>query len=335
VTTELFAVVSGLDRVTVASAVPPACWRPPDTPAPATREGGDVLIETGPWQPRCGARHFVPAFSVLTPEAYSVRFELCALVGGRWSPWVATATVGGAAFPSPVEGTPELEAQIDLWLTPIPAESVRLRLRLRAAEPAAVLGAPWLVTLSASDLAPPDTIAAAGRARLAVPPLSQVVEGGALGPRICSPTSVAMVLGYLGIGDHAGRLAAEVLHPGLDLYGVWPAAICAAGRRGVLGYLLRFPGWAAAAWCLEHGLPVIASVRYRAGELTGAAIAETSGHLLVLTGYEDGHVLVNDPAAATTAAVPRRYRQEELARVWLERAGVGYVLFKPPRPGSR
>jgi hypothetical protein len=264
---------------------------------------------------------------VLSLSDYSVRFELSALVAGRWSPWVGTATVGAASFPGLAERTPELAAQVDLWLTPVPAERVRLRLRLRAADPAALLQAPWLLTLSASDLAPADTTALAGRARLAVPPLSQVVEGGARGSRICSPTSVAMVLASLGLVADTDRLAADVFHPGLDLYGVWPAAICAAARRGALGYLLRFPDWAAAAWCLEHGLPVIASVRYGAGELGGAAIAETSGHLLVLTGYEDGQVLVNDPAAPTVAAVPRRYRHEELARVWLERAGVGYVLF--------
>ena len=97
----------------------------------------------------------------------------------------------------------------------------------------------------------------------------------------------------------------------------------------MLGYLLRFPDWTSASWCLAHGLPIIASVHYAAGELAGAAVAETAGHLLVLTGYENGEVLVNDPAAARPSAVPRRYRRDELIRVWLERAGVGYVLFRP------
>jgi hypothetical protein len=71
----------------------------------------------------------------------------------------------------------------------------------------------------------------------------------------------------------------------------------------------------------------VASVRYGAGELTGAAAPETPGHLLVLTGWDGEDVLVNDPAAPTPASVGRRYRRDELERVWLERTGVGYVIF--------
>jgi hypothetical protein len=164
-----------------------------------------------------------------------------------------------------------------------------------------------------------------------VPALSQVEADATLGARICSPTSVAMVLGYWGRPAAPTVLAAEVFHPGLDIYGVWPAAVRAAAARGVAGYLLRFPDWSAARWCLDRGIPIVASVRYGAGELTGAAVAATPGHLLVLVGWDDGHVLVNDPASPTAAGVPRRYDADEFGRVWLARGGVGYVLFDPAR----
>jgi hypothetical protein len=243
---------------------------------------------------------------------------------------VSTVTVGSDGFaPLPTEA-PGLRADVDVFVVTPPAEQVRMRLRLRADDVEGLLMEPWLLTLSACDLAPAEPAAApVSSARLTVPALSQMREGGALGARVCSPTSVAMVLAYLGAPESVPRLAAEMFHPALDIYGVWPAAICAAGRRGVLGYLLRFPDWAAARWCLDRGLPIIASVRYTAGELSGAAVADTPGHLLVLTGYEGEDVLVNDPAAPDTATVPRRYRLAQLTRVWLERAGVGYVLFRP------
>src|SRR2546430_10460405 len=151
--------------------------------------------------------------------------------------------------------------------------------------------------------------------------------------RICSPTSVAMVLAYWSARVEVASLAREIFPPGLDRYGVWPAALRAAGRYGVAGYLLRFPDWPSAAWCLTQGLPVIASVRYGAGELAGAAVPETTGHLLVLTGYEGDAVLVNDPAAATAASVARRYRLDQPCRAWLERARRGDVLLPaPPSP---
>jgi hypothetical protein len=152
----------------------------------------------------------------------------------------------------------------------------------------------------------------------------------AIARRICSPVCVAMVLDFWRRPVAPAALAAEMFHPGTDLYGVWPAAVMAAGRRGIAGYLLRFPDWSSAAWCLEQGIPVIASIRYAAGELTNAAVPETSGHLVVLTGIDGHDALVNDPAAPTATTVPRRYAIAELSRVWLERTAVGYVLF-PPR----
>jgi hypothetical protein len=152
-----------------------------------------------------------------------------------------------------------------------------------------------------------------------------------LGRRICSPTCVGMVLEYWRRLVPTGALAEIMFNAATDLYGVWPAAVIAAGRHGIAGYLLRFPDWSSATWCLEQGLPIIASVRYTAGELAGAAITQTAGHLIVLTGVADGEVLVNDPAAPVVAEVARRYRSADVRRVWLERTGVGYVLFPPQR----
>ena len=290
-TSDLFLAAAGLDALVLERAVPPSCLRSIDPAPAAVREGADALVTLPPWRPRRPAAYLLPSFAPLP----------------------------SAAVP--------LTCDVDVFRAAPAVHALRLRVRLRAGE-----SARWLVGLSAAEDAPADLRVAVGPpARLDVPALSQIEADAALGARICSPTSVAMVLGYWRRAVTPSALAAEVFHPGLDIYGVWPAAIRAAAARGLAGYLLRFPDWATARWCLERGIPIVASVRYAAGELSGAAVAATGGHLLVLVGMDGETVLVNDPAAPTAAAVPRRYRADEFGRVWLARGGVGYVLFDPAR----
>jgi hypothetical protein len=332
VITDLFVVTSGIDADTVARAVPPSCRREPSAPPVATDREGELLLELPEWRPRVPSRHLVPSLSLLTDAAYATRFELSAWADGTWSPWVATATIGPGTFARVHAGTSALTCDIDVYTAALRCERLKLRIRIGAADVSALAGTPWMATLSASDLAPSavDTVAAT-TPRLPVPTLSQMEALPEIASKICSPTSVAMVLTYWGVAAAVLPLAEEIFHPETDRYGVWPAAIRAAGRRGVAGYLLRFPDWSSAAWCLERKLPVIASVQYASGELTDAPIPETSGHLIVLTGCDGDHVFVNDPVAPTAAEVPRRYRLDQIKRVWLERTGVGYVLFRPDR----
>ncbi len=326
--TDLFLSSSGLALDALAAVVPPSCRREVERAPDPRLESDAAVLEFPEWRPRRPARHLVPSFSALSPADAGFRFELSVRRSVRWSPWVAGASIGPDLFPPLATREDGIAAEIDEFTVTPAADALRLRLRVAAGPQA--LDAPWLVALSAWDGGADAAAAApAGGARLAVPALSQMAEAEAIRMRVCSPASVAMVLAYHGRPAEVATLAREIFHPTLDCYGVWPAAIRAAGRRGVAGYLLRFPDWGSAAWCLGRGLPVIASVRYRAGELTGAPVPETTGHLLVLTGWEGGEVLVNDPAAPRAGEVPRRYRLDELSRVWLERGGVGYVLFTP------
>jgi hypothetical protein len=337
VATDLFLAASAWPPGALARAVPPSCDRgidraPSPEPEPDRR---DLIVKLPEWRPREPAHRLVPALSVLGDGVAGFRFEMSVFSAGAWSPWLGGATVGRANFPVAAARCDTLACEVDEFIASTPAERVRLILRVSPADPDAPLAAPWCVSLSAwSPGAPPGQPPGSG-ARLAVPAFSQMDEDAAIRNRICSPASVAMVLAYYGAPIAVADLAREIFQPELDLYGVWPAAVRAAGRRGVAGYLLRFPDWATAAWCLEQGMPIIASVRYGPGELTDAAIPETSGHLLVLTGYAGDDVLVNDPAAPRADAVARRYRLEELRRVWLERTGVGYVLFAPLPSGNR
>lgn len=326
---DLFVLTRGIDPGFVEQVVPPACRSNAATGDAAHTGEGDWLIETGPWRPRAKSRHFVPALSLLAPEPVAFRFELAVETAGEWSAWVASAAIGSDGYAQELPQVVGLSCDVDVFTSDAPVDLVKLRARVRTA---LAPSAPWLLTLSACDLEPLERSAGVTEATtLAVPPRSQMIEPGEIRRRICSPTSVAMVLEHWGRGVDTVAVAADCLVA--DRYGVWPAAIAAAARRGVAGYLLRFPDWASAAWCLAAGLPIIASIRYGAGELPGAAMESTDGHLVVITGTQGDDVLLNDPAADTTAEVPRRVRRDAFERVWLERAGIGYVFFDPIRGG--
>jgi hypothetical protein len=335
--TLLHTVSSGIPPGAIVTVIPPTCAPPVASDQPGViqdaHDDGETLVTLPAWPLPAATRELIPSFALLTDREYSLRLELSLRMGGGWSPWLAGAPLGPARFddiPSAVDG---ITSDVDLFRCDGAPAAVRVRVRLRAPDARALIASPWLAALSASDLAPPLVAGRpSGGAQIPVPGLSQMTLPAAIARRVCSPASVAMVLEHWGHRVDVAALAAEMYHSGLDRYGVWPEAIRAGARRGLAGYLLRFPGWSAAMWCLDRGLPIVASVRYAAGELTGAPVAETDGHLLVLTGYEGGEVLVNDPAAPAAPAVPRRYRLDELHRAWLERTGLGYVFFDPSRP---
>ena len=327
--TDLFAACVGLDPRAVTEAIPPHVRRDLERPPAPLPDGTDVILQFGPWIPRVPARHLVPSLALLTPHRYVARFEVSGCRGGAWTSWVATTTLGDdvfAPFPTVADG---LTAEIDEIHATAPVDAVRLRVRIGGA--ADVLShAAWLVTLSAWDgaLAPKEE-APLSTVPLAVPARTQLDAPEAVRLLICSPTSVGMAMEYFGRAVPTMTLADAVFHAPTDRYGVWPAAVRAAAAHGVPGYLLRFPDWQVAAWCLDHGLPIVASVRFSTGELTNAPIPETAGHLVVVTGLDGDDVLVNDPVAPSVESVPRRYRREEFTRAWLEKSGVGYVFFSP------
>jgi hypothetical protein len=316
--------------------VPPGC-RGARAPLGPWRVVGtdEAVLDLPPLQPHSRAVHLLPSLSIATDQDHAFQFAVRARPTAPWTFASAVGPWGPASTEDETQdrGTAGLTADIDVFRATPPIADVSVRVRLRARMLSAVLAAPTLLTVSLSDdVADLPSGSPAGRSAdpaLSVPTISQMEAPEPLRMRICSPVCVAMVLGYWGHDVDPVTLAEEMRDARHDLYGVWPAAILAAGRRGVHGYLMRFPSWKAAEWCLHRRLPVIASIRYAAGELRGAAVESTPGHLIVLTGIAGTSVLVNDPAAPTRTEVPRAYALEDLQRVWLERSGVGYVLFPP------
>jgi hypothetical protein len=181
---------------------------------------------------------------------------------------------------------------------------------------------------------------------LGVPERSQMIypDGGEVW---CSPTSVSMVLAYWGQQTGRGDLNQTVPFTAARtndwIYrgnGNWPFNTAYAASFGLKGYVSRFLSLSQVEPWIEQGLPVIASVAWRPGELAGAPISQTDGHLLVIRGFDGaGNVIVNDPAADPRIGQHTRivYNRAQFERVWLNGSGgMVYLIYPKDRtiPGQ-
>ena len=146
---------------------------------------------------------------------------------------------------------------------------------------------------------------------------------------ICSPTSTSMVLAFYGIDRPTVENASAIYDPCHDLFGNWGRAVARAGELGLDSYLTRFRNWDKVHEMIARGTPVIASIRFKRGQVQGFLYEFTEGHLLVIRGFKpNGDVIVNDPArkAKGNGVV---YPAAEFAKAWFDQGGVGYVIERP------
>jgi hypothetical protein len=166
-------------------------------------------------------------------------------------------------------------------------------------------------------------------------------DGG--GEAWCSPTSTTMVLDYYDAlpparqyrwvdPDYPDRVVAHVARmtydKGFGGTGNWPFNTgYAASRTGAEdggAFVTRLRSLGEAERFIAAGIPLIASITFGSGELSGAPISSTSGHLLVIVGFtKDGDVVVNDPAASSRAGVRRTYDRGQFEDAWLKRYASG------------
>ncbi len=282
------------------------------------------------------------SWNVHVPRGARVRFEVRVSptnTGRDWTPWMFVGEVGEPAYAGEIvrEGG---VARVDV--DSVRCERACKRFQWRAiAERVGGTGEGVVlrrmaVTLTRENpragerhgepaLQPPPP----GRARrLDVPFLSQKTDDPALAGRLCSPTSVAMVLRYLGVATEVQSVAKRAYDARHDLYGNWPRNMQAVFELGAYGEVTRLSSWREVERLIDRGLPVVISFKAQAGELRHAPYRETDGHLIVVTGFDErGDVCVNDPAASTAEEGKRVYLREDLTRVWLEgNKGTCYIV---------
>jgi Peptidase_C39 like family len=184
----------------------------------------------------------------------------------------------------------------------------------------------YVMTISRREFRSAAHPGAAITPRLVVPPISQMTAPRALRYRICSPTCIAMVLAYYSVEGSLAGAVRDCLHEPSGLFGVWPLAIRTAADAGLIGAVECLSNLDTAASILEYGLPIVASIRFAAGALPGAALSSTEGHLVVVTGMDADWVYINDPAARDASSVPRQCPRAAFAAAWLSERGAAYIL---------
>ncbi|MGI8651010.1 MAG: C39 family peptidase [Rubrobacter sp.] len=179
---------------------------------------------------------------------------------------------------------------------------------------------------------------------LAVPQRSQMIypDGGEVW---CSSTSLSMVMAYWSAkrgvdvwNKPVPTVASGTYDNTYEGNGNWPFNVAYASSLGLEGDVSRFGSLAQAEEWVEAGVPVIASISWGRGQLDGAAIPSSEGHLLVVRGFtKSGDVVVNDPAAFSDSGVARAYDRRQFYDAWM-RGSEGIVYLVRPvgwtKPGQ-
>lgn len=261
------------------------------------------------------------------------------------SEWVgAFAPITGAFFPRlyttttiPSSGKGHAPATVDVDMARVELRPDRMGMEVTVYDSSQRwLEVPYVFTISHSAVVHTrhgeDSLGASAQFETELPCISQYELSHELCGKMCSPTSVSMVLRSYGVDTDVEKVAhyAEVPESAAR-YGVWPANVWAAAQYGCRGYVLQFPDWQSAASLLERGVPIVASIRYQKGALTNAPAEETPyGHVVVLAGYtRDGQVVVYDPAARCAETVRRLYDWRQFCDAWFNHHGVGYIIMPP------
>ncbi|HET6154061.1 MAG TPA: C39 family peptidase [Marmoricola sp.] len=228
-----------------------------------------------------------------------------------------------------------------------------MRTRGRSAPVVHTIGA---VTSTPPSILPTTSVPLKRKAvSLAVPPYSQMIHRGQApqygggGEAWCSPTSLSMVLGYYGRlpaassytwvpRSYADRWVDQVARMTYDYAyrgtGNWPFNTGYAATRGTSAFVTRLASLRMAERFIRVGIPVVTSIRFSRGQLSGAPISATNGHLVVLVGFTaTGNPILNDPAATSDGTVRHVYNRAQFERAWLGGSdGMAYIVHDAKHP---
>ncbi|GMA16256.1 peptidase C39 family protein [Deinococcus metallilatus] len=275
----------------------------------------------------------VPSWNAVTPGAGSVTVEVRAQTGAGWSRWFSFGTWQSSEGRSSLNGQKDAAGQVltDTLRLNAKASAYQYRVTLRGAGTNV-----RLLAFNTADrarrtagLGQPGDRGHWGKV-VNVPQRSQMLYPGG-GEVWCSPTSVSMILAQHGLNVTVPQAASGTFDRAYNGTGNWPFNTAYAGALGLRAFVTRLPSLAEAERYTAAGLPLAVSLGWNKGELPGAPLTYSDGHLMVLVGFDaQGNPVLNDPAAPNEAGVRRTYPRAAFERQWLTHSGgLSYVITPP------
>jgi len=304
----------------------------------------------------------IPSWNADTPPGTWIEILMQLSDADRCSPWysfgvwvsINSDTKPSVAGPEGLIRPHSINGQADQWACvdtdtlhcKEPCPAFKLRVRLFAVD-GRVLPRIRRISVTWSDPKPAvEALVPAGQGGkperwnqvlAGVPSCSQMMFGDA-GKAWCSPTALAMVLGYWrGEARPCTELvpstAAGVYDHAYNGHGNWAFNVAWAASLGLEAMVVRFASLAELEPWIAAGVPVVLSLSWNNLEgrlLTNAPVDKSSGHLTLLVGFDQaGNPVMNEPASPNIKSVRRTYVRKELETRWLTASGGTVYLLYP------
>jgi hypothetical protein len=268
--------------------------------------GEECLVRTGP------AREAIVSWNARTLEgALEVRVNAH---DGRTSAWLPYVTFSADRRASLDGGDTFVRFETDVLRSDVDFASLGMRSQ----------GPLDALFVSTPDYGAPSPIVALPALELDVAPFSQYEPGYPLERNWCAPAALAMLLAYRSYPVDVPIVAREVFDTRYGGTGNWTFCTAFAATLGFRAAVLHLRDLAHAHAFLADDIPLGLSISWKAGELAGAPLPNSGGHLVVLRGIdENGDALVNDPAQPNVRTV---YARGAFERAWLGHGGVAFAI---------
>lgn len=240
---------------------------------------------------------------------------------GQVSSWLPYVAFSPAARRSFCGGDDVARIATDIVESPVPIVAIEVR----SDAPLDAIAVSTPVHRRSSEPATARTV-------LDVPAFSQYLDTHPEERGWCSPASLAMLLAYWGKPHDIPEIVAAVYDERYGGTGNWTFNIAYASRFGLRAAVTHLAGLDHAAGFIAAGIPLALSFAWDSGDLPGAPLDHSDGHLAVLRGFtRHGHPQLNDPAQAD---VMTTYDRKALERVWQAHGGAAFVALPLERSGE-